>query len=297
MAGDARIKCRGMPVVRWITIDAGSPRAAKFSDECGVAGIRERMLLATRGNYDNMDLSRCGNIALSPGELGCMSSHLRCVWDFHNSPDEDMCVIMEDDCDLMGSLLHWRGFSWPDVMASLPTGWTFVSMHHYPLNVSRIPAFYSGGSYKDRPGNLPAVLPGMSAGYTGLAYIINKGFSGRMVEAFGVGRDGVWHVPSRDLPAVDVMYGRSGIPGMHTLPIFFEDESLDSSLTPNVLYLRARRAGRRSIKDAMDHPGRYRIPALNYAGVAVHSVGEFAFEIAVAAATLGATMITLKMLY
>ena len=59
--------------------------------------------------------------AVSSGEVGCVSSHLKSIKHWYETTDAEYGIFMEDDCDFC-SVKHWP-FSWREFMARIPYDW------------------------------------------------------------------------------------------------------------------------------------------------------------------------------
>ena len=59
--------------------------------------------------------------AVSSGEVGCVSSHLKSIKHWYETTDTEYGIFMEDDCDFC-SVKHWP-FSWREFMSRMPYDW------------------------------------------------------------------------------------------------------------------------------------------------------------------------------
>ena len=59
--------------------------------------------------------------AVSSGEVGCVTSHLKSIKHWYETTDTEYGIFMEDDCDFC-SVKHWP-FSWREFMARMPYDW------------------------------------------------------------------------------------------------------------------------------------------------------------------------------
>ncbi len=59
--------------------------------------------------------------AVSSGEIGCVTSHLKSIKRWYDTTDTDYGIFMEDDCDFC-SVSHWP-FSWREFMSRVPYDW------------------------------------------------------------------------------------------------------------------------------------------------------------------------------
>tara|TARA_B100000287_G_scaffold38281_1_gene35080 strand:+ start:137 stop:982 length:846 start_codon:yes stop_codon:yes gene_type:complete len=63
---------------------------------------------------------------VSPGEIGCVTSHLKALKHFVEETDAPSAVIMEDDCDI--SIAKYWTFTWRQFMARVPYDWDLVQV-------------------------------------------------------------------------------------------------------------------------------------------------------------------------
>ena len=63
---------------------------------------------------------------MNPGEVGCVTSHLKLLKEWLEETDEPMLLVMEDDCDI-STVAHWP-FSWRDFQSQLPYDFDVVQL-------------------------------------------------------------------------------------------------------------------------------------------------------------------------
>ena len=63
--------------------------------------------------------------AMSSGEVGCTTSHLKALKEFLKT-DEPCALIMEDDCDI-STAFYW-GFNWRDFYAKMPYDYDVIQL-------------------------------------------------------------------------------------------------------------------------------------------------------------------------
>ena len=56
--------------------------------------------------------------AMTSGEVGCTTSHLKAIKHWYDTSDSSYALIMEDDIDL--NLVKFWNFTWRDFMSKLP---------------------------------------------------------------------------------------------------------------------------------------------------------------------------------
>ena len=64
--------------------------------------------------------------AMTSGEIGCVTSHLKAMKHWLDTSDSPYAIMMEDDCDL--SLAHNWSFAWQDFIARVPYAWDVVQI-------------------------------------------------------------------------------------------------------------------------------------------------------------------------
>ncbi len=63
---------------------------------------------------------------MSPGEIGCVTSHLKAIRHWLDTSDSPYAVFMEDDCSL--DLVRFWPFTWRDFYSRLPYDWDCVQI-------------------------------------------------------------------------------------------------------------------------------------------------------------------------
>ena len=63
--------------------------------------------------------------AMTGGEVGCTTSHLKALKEFLKT-DEPCAIVMEDDCDL-SPVSHW-GFTWKDFFSKVPYDYDVIQL-------------------------------------------------------------------------------------------------------------------------------------------------------------------------
>ena len=63
---------------------------------------------------------------ISPGEIGCVTSHLKALKHFVEETDEPYAIIMEDDCDI--SIAHFWTFTWRQFISRMPYDWDTLQL-------------------------------------------------------------------------------------------------------------------------------------------------------------------------
>lgn len=63
---------------------------------------------------------------MTPGEIGCVTSHLKAIRHWLDTSDSSYAVFMEDDCSL--DLVRFWPFTWRDFYSRLPYDWDCVQI-------------------------------------------------------------------------------------------------------------------------------------------------------------------------
>ena len=63
---------------------------------------------------------------MTPGEVGCTTSHLKAMRHFVEETDEPYAIMMEDDCSL--DLVRFWNFTWKDFYGRIPYDWDVVQI-------------------------------------------------------------------------------------------------------------------------------------------------------------------------
>lgn len=74
---------------------------------------------------------------MSPGEVGCVTSHLKAINHWMETSDSPYAIIMEDDCD-MSTVKYWN-FSWKDFISRCPYSWDVLQLAIISTGVVHVP--------------------------------------------------------------------------------------------------------------------------------------------------------------
>ena len=108
-------KLKGLPHIYYLNLDEQPERKQYMEDQFRYWEIENYTRISAYDGRDDRDL---GDIlkgrypdAMSSGEVGCVTSHLKALVEFLKT-DAPCALIMEDDCDL-DTVKYW-GFTWKD---------------------------------------------------------------------------------------------------------------------------------------------------------------------------------------
>ena len=113
-------KLKGLPPVYVINLD-GEPHRWKAAEDMLKYWEVENYtrISAYDGREDDLGDILKGRYpdAMTSGEVGCTTSHLKAMKEFLKT-DAPCALMMEDDCDI-STVIHW-GFTWKDFYAKIP---------------------------------------------------------------------------------------------------------------------------------------------------------------------------------
>ena len=64
--------------------------------------------------------------AVSSGEIGCVTSHLKAIKHWYETSDSPYAIIMEDDCNI--DIARYWNFTWTDVISRVPYDWDILQL-------------------------------------------------------------------------------------------------------------------------------------------------------------------------
>ena len=64
--------------------------------------------------------------SVTPGEIGCVTSHLKALKHFVEETDHPYAIIMEDDCDI--SIARFWTFTWRQFLSRMPYDWDTIQL-------------------------------------------------------------------------------------------------------------------------------------------------------------------------
>jgi len=117
-------KLANFPKVYYINLDDHTDRRKSMEDMLTYWGITDFTRISAHDGRGDNDLGEIlkGKYprAMTGGEVGCVTSHLKAMkhWLENTDESEDLLVIMEDDCDI-NTAAHW-GFTWRQFLANAP---------------------------------------------------------------------------------------------------------------------------------------------------------------------------------
>ena len=124
-------KLKGLPRILYINLDAEPERAKCLEDQFKYWEVENYQRVSAYDGRGDRDLGEVlkGRYpdAMTSGEVGCVTSHLKAlkIW-LNDYPDESCLLMMEDDCDL--SVVHNWPFTWKDFYAKLPYDYDVVQL-------------------------------------------------------------------------------------------------------------------------------------------------------------------------
>ncbi len=125
----AAFKLKGFGPVYYINLD-GQPERKEYMEEqfkyweienytriSGYDGRDDDLSDIIKGRYPEM---------MTPGEIGCTTSHLKAIKEFYENSDAPYAIIVEDDLDLQ--LVHNWCFTWKEFYSKIPYDWDVVQL-------------------------------------------------------------------------------------------------------------------------------------------------------------------------
>ena len=122
-------KLQGFPPVYVINLDGEPHRWKAVEDMLKYWEVKNyTRISAYDGREDDLSEILKGRYPdnMNPGEVGCVTSHLKLLKEWLEETDEPMLLVMEDDCDI-STVAHWP-FSWRDFQSQLPYDFDVVQL-------------------------------------------------------------------------------------------------------------------------------------------------------------------------
>ena len=125
----AAYKLRGFGPIYYINLDGQPERKQYMEDQFKYWEIKNYTRISA---YDGRDDDLSGIVkglypnSMSPGEIGCTTSHLKAMKHYLDTSDAPYAIMMEDDCDL--DVVRFWNFNWIDVYAYFPYDWDVVQL-------------------------------------------------------------------------------------------------------------------------------------------------------------------------
>ena len=125
----AAYKLRGFGPIYYINLDGQPERKEYMEDQFKYWEIKNYTRISA---YDGRDDDLSGIVkglypnSMSPGEIGCTTSHLKAMKHYLDTSDAPYAIMMEDDCDL--DVVRFWNFNWIDVYAYFPYDWDVVQL-------------------------------------------------------------------------------------------------------------------------------------------------------------------------
>jgi len=122
-------KVKGLPPIYYLNLD-GQPERRQYMEEQFKYWEIENYtrISAYDGREDDLSDILKGRYpdAMTSGEVGCVTSHLKALKHFLETSDSPCALIMEDDCDL-DVIKHW-GFTWKDFFSKIPYDYDVIQL-------------------------------------------------------------------------------------------------------------------------------------------------------------------------
>ena len=123
-------KLKGLPSIYYINLDEEPERAKCLEEQFKYWEIEKYKRVSAYDGRGDRDLGEIlkGRYpdAMTSGEVGCVTSHLKAMKQWLEDTDESCLLMMEDDCDLE-VVKNWP-FTWKDFYAKLPYDYDVVQL-------------------------------------------------------------------------------------------------------------------------------------------------------------------------
>jgi len=122
-------KIKGFGPIYYLNLDGQPERREFMEDQFKYWEIENyERISAYDGRDDDLSDILKGRYPekMSPGEIGCVTSHLKAIRHWLDTSDSSYAVFMEDDCSL--DLVRFWPFTWRDFYSRLPYDWDCVQM-------------------------------------------------------------------------------------------------------------------------------------------------------------------------
>jgi hypothetical protein len=123
-------KLKGLPPILYINLDGQPERDQVMVDQLKYWEIEDYTRISA---YDGRDENDLGEIlkgrypdAMTSGEVGCVTSHLKALRYFIEETDHPCVLIVEDDCDLE-TVKYWP-FTWKDFYSKIPYDYDVIQL-------------------------------------------------------------------------------------------------------------------------------------------------------------------------
>ena len=122
-------KLQGFGPIYYLNLDGQPERREFMEDQFKYWEIENYERISA---YDGRDDDLSGILKgryperMTPGEIGCVTSHLKAIRHWLDTSDSPYAVFMEDDCSL--DLVRFWPFTWRDFYSRLPYDWDCVQI-------------------------------------------------------------------------------------------------------------------------------------------------------------------------
>ena len=111
-------KLKDIPHIYWINLDDKEDRRVRTEQMFSYWQVANTRISAYDGRDDDLSgiVKGLYPTNITPGEIGCTTSHLKALKHFLENSDSKYAIIMEDDCSL--DLVHYWNFTWNDFISN-----------------------------------------------------------------------------------------------------------------------------------------------------------------------------------
>ena len=124
----AAYKLKNFGPLYYINLDGQPERDAEMQSMCKYWELEPTRISAFDGRHSDLNHILEGNhdIGITPGEVGCVTSHLKAIKQWYETTDTPYAIFAEDDVsfDTAG---FWK-FTWDEFVEKLPYDWDVVQL-------------------------------------------------------------------------------------------------------------------------------------------------------------------------
>jgi len=125
----AAFKLKGIGPIYYVNLDGQPERKQYMEEQFEYWEIKNyERISAYDGREDDLGHIIKGRYPdqMTPGEIGCVTSHLKAIKHWMETSDSPYAIMMEDDCAL--DLVQCWNFNWRDLYCRFPYDWDVVQI-------------------------------------------------------------------------------------------------------------------------------------------------------------------------
>lgn len=124
----AAYKLKNFGPLYYINLDGQPERDAEMQSMCKYWELNPTRISAFDGRHGDLNhiLEGSHDIGITPGEVGCVTSHLKAIKQWYETTDTPYAIFAEDDVSF-DTANFWK-FSWDEFVEKLPYDWDVVQL-------------------------------------------------------------------------------------------------------------------------------------------------------------------------